>query len=44
MPFRIRELREKRKMTQTELCKKKYNVFCQTFISLESGKMDESEI
>lgn len=37
MPFRIKELRETRKMTQTELCEAA-NISRQTLIDLESGK------
>ena len=37
MPFRVKEFREKRNMTQCELCNKA-NVSRQTVIDLESGK------
>lgn len=37
MPFKIREFRKKRNMTQKELCEKA-NVSRQTLIDLESGK------
>lgn len=37
MPFRVKEMREKRKLTQTELCKKA-GVSRQTLSDLESGK------
>lgn len=37
MPFKIREFRKKRNMTQTELCKIA-SVSRQTLINLESGK------
>ena len=37
MPFKVKEFREKRKMTQLELCKQA-NVSRQTLIDLESGK------
>ncbi len=37
MLFRIKELREKKNMTQVELCKKA-NVSRQTLVDLESGK------
>lgn len=37
MPFRVKEIREMRNMTQTELCKHA-NVSRQILIDLESGK------
>ena len=37
MPYRIRELRKKKDMTQVELCKKA-DVSRQTLCDLESGK------
>lgn len=38
MPYKIKELREERKITQKELCNKA-NVSRQTLIDLESGKI-----
>ena len=37
MPFKVKELREKRGVTQTELCRRA-NISRQTLIDLESGK------
>lgn len=37
MPYKIKEMREKKKMTQLELCKKA-NISRQTLSDLESGK------
>lgn len=37
MPFRVKELREAHKMTQTELCEAA-NISRQTLADLESGK------
>lgn len=43
MPYKIKELREKRKITQKELCNKA-NVSRQTIIDLESGKIVNTTI
>lgn len=43
MPYKIKELREKRNITQLELCKLA-NVSRQTLIDLESGKIVNTTI
>jgi len=43
MPYKIKELREERKITQKELCRKA-NISRQTIIDLESGKIVNTTI